>query len=136
MRHQVCHIFDVLVNVVVVLPQVRYLALDENCRVRRAGFAYRITYERFLGRYKMLSRSTWPNPRSGSAKDNAMRILEELGLASDCVQGRTKIFIRTPHTVFHLEEQRALRIPYIVTYLQKASATADANDAFLRRISR
>ena len=31
--------------------QVRYLGLLENVRVRRAGFAYRTTYERFMWRY-------------------------------------------------------------------------------------
>lgn len=32
--------------------QVKYLGLMENLRVRRAGFAYRRTYEAFLERYK------------------------------------------------------------------------------------
>ena len=35
------------------LHQVRYLGLLENVRVRRAGFAYRQTYETWLGRYKV-----------------------------------------------------------------------------------
>ena len=30
--------------------QVRYLGLLENVRVRRAGFAFRTTYDRFLWR--------------------------------------------------------------------------------------
>ena len=40
--------------------QVRYLGLLENVRVRRAGFAHRQPYDRFLWRYKMLSKQTWP----------------------------------------------------------------------------
>lgn len=36
--------------------QVKYLGLMENLRVRRAGFAYRRTYETFLQRYKCLSK--------------------------------------------------------------------------------
>lgn len=35
--------------------QVEYLGLLENVRVRRAGFAYRQTYPRFLQRYKTSS---------------------------------------------------------------------------------
>ncbi len=31
--------------------QIRYLGLQENVRVRRAGFVYRQTFERFLHRY-------------------------------------------------------------------------------------
>ena len=31
--------------------QVEYLGLLENVRVRRAGYAYRMTYERFVHRY-------------------------------------------------------------------------------------
>jgi myosin-1 len=33
-----------------VVHQVSYLGLLENVRVRRAGFAHRITYQRFLKR--------------------------------------------------------------------------------------
>lgn len=48
--------------------QVKYLGLMENLRVRRAGFAYRRTYEMFLERYKSLCPQTWPS-YTGSAKE-------------------------------------------------------------------
>uniref|UniRef100_A0A9J2Q446 Myosin motor domain-containing protein n=1 Tax=Ascaris lumbricoides TaxID=6252 RepID=A0A9J2Q446_ASCLU len=99
--------------------QVRYLGLLENVRVRRAGFAYRIHYDRFLQRYKLLSTKTWPNPASGTSLDNTMVILNEYGLAGDCVNGKTKLFVRSPQTVFRLEELRAERIPLVVIFLQK-----------------
>ncbi|VDM41595.1 unnamed protein product [Toxocara canis] len=99
--------------------QVRYLGLLENVRVRRAGFAYRIEYDRFLQRYKLLSMKTWPNPKQGTAHDNTMVILKEHGLADDCVTGHTKLFVRSPQTVFHLEELRTQRIPLVVIFLQK-----------------
>lgn len=35
--------------------QVRYLGLLENVRVRRAGFVYRQTYERFMARLKKIN---------------------------------------------------------------------------------
>lgn len=79
--------------------QVYYLGLLENVRVRRAGFAYRLTYEKFLQRYKCLSRKTWPNPRSGKAKDNVATILKECSYDNDCRYGVTKIFIKSPQTV-------------------------------------
>uniref|UniRef100_A0A915PTP0 Myosin motor domain-containing protein n=1 Tax=Setaria digitata TaxID=48799 RepID=A0A915PTP0_9BILA len=99
--------------------QVRYLGLLENVRVRRAGFAYRINYERFLQRYKMLSKSTWPNPSRGTARENANILLEKFALHKDCVNGKTKLFIRSPRTVFKLEELRQQKISDIVVILQK-----------------
>ena len=38
-----------------VRTQVLYLGLLENVRVRRAGFAYRTTYEKFIERFKILN---------------------------------------------------------------------------------
>ncbi len=43
-----------------VSKQVKYLGLLENVRVRRAGYAYRQTYEKFMQRFKMCSPKTWP----------------------------------------------------------------------------
>ncbi len=56
-----------------VLHQVRYLGLMENVRVRRAGYAFRMEYDRFLERYKMLSKLTWPKYRGG-ARDGAKHV--------------------------------------------------------------
>ena len=35
-------------------------SLVENLKVCRAGYAHRMPFERFLIRYKMLSKATWP----------------------------------------------------------------------------
>jgi len=99
--------------------QVSYLGLLENIRVRRAGFAYRMDYTRFLRRYKMISKYTWPNFRGGSDKDGCKKILDEQGFSNDVQYGKTKIFIRSPQTIFTLEESRNQKIPGIVVFLQK-----------------
>jgi len=99
--------------------QVAYLGLLENVRVRRAGFAHRTTYERFVQRYKMLSRRTWPNPRKGSSKDATNCIATDQGISNDVVYGNTKIFMRTPQSLFKLEKNRAAMIPSLVIFLQK-----------------
>ncbi|CAH1988239.1 unnamed protein product [Acanthoscelides obtectus] len=99
--------------------QVSYLGLVENVRVRRAGFAYRQRYDRFLKRYKMISQFTWPNFRSGSDKDAVKVIMDEKRFADDVKYGRTKIFIRSPKTLFELENARNDLIPGIVTLIQK-----------------
>lgn len=99
--------------------QVRYLGLLENVRVRRAGFVFRQSYEKFLLRYKMLSQYTWPNFRGGSSKEGVRVLLNELNLIHDTKFGHTKIFIRSPKTLFTLEKYRNDMIPNIVILLQK-----------------
>ncbi|KAJ8950584.1 hypothetical protein NQ314_007808, partial [Rhamnusium bicolor] len=99
--------------------QVSYLGLVENVRVRRAGFAYRQRYDRFLKRYKMISQFTWPNFRSGSDKDGVKVIMDENNFTDDVKYGKTKLFIRSPRTLFALETSRNNLIPGIVTLIQK-----------------
>jgi myosin-1 len=99
--------------------QVSYLGLVENVRVRRAGFAYRQRYDRFLKRYKMISQFTWPNFHSGSDKDGVKVIMDERKFSDDVKYGKTKIFIRSPKTLFALEGARNELIPGIVTLIQK-----------------
>ncbi|XP_064647722.1 unconventional myosin-Id-like [Lineus longissimus] len=107
-----------LFNVERVQHQVMYLGLLENVRVRRAGFAYRMSYVRFLQRYKCVSQFTWPNFR-GCDKDGVKAIMDERGFTSDVQYGRSKVFIRSPRTIFMLEEERTKMIPGIVIFLQK-----------------
>lgn len=99
--------------------QVRYLGLLENVRVRRAGFVHRQRYDKFLLRYKMISQYTWPNFRGGSDRDGVKVLMDEKGFSNDIKYGKTKIFIRSPQTLFALEKQRNDMIPHIVTLLQK-----------------
>lgn len=99
--------------------QVRYLGLIENVRVRRAGFVHRQRYDKFLLRYKMISEYTWPNFRAGIDKDGVKVLMKEKGFLNDVKFGRTKLFIRSPQTLFSLEKQRNDMIPQIVILLQK-----------------
>ncbi|XP_054168663.1 unconventional myosin-Id-like [Oppia nitens] len=99
--------------------QVAYLGLLENVRVRRAGFAYRMTYERFLRRYKMLSARTWPNFRSGNDKDGCRVLIDENRFTNDVKYGKTKIFVRSPQTIATLETERTKLLHNIVVFLQK-----------------
>ncbi|XP_028172664.1 unconventional myosin ID [Ostrinia furnacalis] len=98
--------------------QVAYLGLVENVRVRRAGFASRQRYDRFLRRYKMLSQYTWPNFRGDNTRDAVMVLARDLQL-TDVQFGHTKLFIRSAKTLHGLEAARAELIPSIVTLLQK-----------------
>nr|XP_034985912.1 unconventional myosin-Ig-like [Zootoca vivipara] len=100
--------------------QVSYLGLLENVRVRRAGFAYRQPYDRFLLRYKMTCEYTWPNHLMATDQEATQALVEQHGFQDDVAYGHTKIFIRTPQTLFTLEQERAQLIPIIVLLLQKA----------------
>ncbi|XP_053465671.1 unconventional myosin-Ig isoform X2 [Nycticebus coucang] len=100
--------------------QVAYLGLLENVRVRRAGFASRQPYSRFLLRYKMTCEYTWPNHLLGSDKAAVSALLEQHGLQGDVAFGHSKLFIRSPRTLVTLEQSRARLIPIIVLLLQKA----------------
>ncbi|KAH9044764.1 P-loop containing nucleoside triphosphate hydrolase protein [Lactarius pseudohatsudake] len=93
-----------------VLHQIKYLGLQENIRVRRAGFAYRNTFEKMVERFYLLSPNTsyageytWNgDPRSGCEK-----ILIDTGIAKEEWQmGVTKAFIKNPETLFALETMR------------------------------
>lgn len=95
---------------VAILSQVKYLNLTENIRVRRAGFAYRNTFEKMVERFYLLSPSTsyageytW----TGDVRSGCERILIDTGIPRDQWQmGVTKAFIKDPETLFALETMR------------------------------
>ena len=66
----------------------------------------------------MLVDKTWPN-YSGIDKDGVSEIIDQSGYSSDVKYGRTKLFIRTPKTVFELEKIRAEILPTLVRFLQR-----------------
>lgn len=81
---------------VVVLVDRRLL---DQAEVRRAGFAFRQSYENFLKHYKMLSHLTWPT-WDADAKDGVRLLLMSLELKPiEYAFGRTKIFIKFSETV-------------------------------------
>nr|XP_020655826.1 unconventional myosin-Ig [Pogona vitticeps] len=116
--------------------QVAYLGLLENVRVRRAGFAYRQPYDRFLLRYKMTSEYTWPNHLMATDREATETLISQHGFQEDVAYGRTKIFIRTPRTLFLLEQERAQLIPMLVLLLQKVwrGALARKRCRYLRAV--
>lgn len=93
-----------------VLHQIKYLGLQENVRIRRAGFAYRQTFEKFVERFYLLSPKcsyageyTW----TGDAKSGVRQILKDTSIPPEEWQmGVSKAFIKTPETLFALETMR------------------------------
>ena len=69
-------------------------------QLRRHGYVFRMEYEAFLARYKMLSVHTWPHWMAGGSVDGVTCLLRDLPIsANEYAFGRTKIFIRTSKTV-------------------------------------
>jgi myosin-1 len=66
----------------------------------------------------MITKETWP-VYHGSHYDGTEVIIRNMGFAGDVKYGKSKIFIRSPQTLFALEEERDKYIPHIVLFLQK-----------------
>lgn len=72
----------------------------ETVYVRRQGFCYKLEYQSFLNRYKMLSLHTWPNWTRGSPVEGVSHLLRDLPIPNgEFAFGRTKVFVRSPRTV-------------------------------------
>ncbi|ANB14006.1 myosin 5 [Sugiyamaella lignohabitans] len=107
-----------------VLHQVKYLGLKENVRIRRAGFAYRQTFDKFVERFYLLSRKTsyagdfiW----QGDSRSATIQIFKDTGIpASEYQMGVTKAFIKTPETLFALEHMRDMYWHNMAARIQRA----------------
>ncbi|RKU48332.1 class II myosin [Coniochaeta pulveracea] len=93
-----------------VLHQIKYLGLQENVRIRRAGFAYRQSFDKFVERFFLLSPATsyageftW----TGTTEAAVKQILKDTSIPQEEWQmGVTKAFIKSPETLFALEHMR------------------------------
>nr|XP_033779767.1 unconventional myosin-Ie-like isoform X4 [Geotrypetes seraphini] len=100
--------------------QVEYLGLRENIRVRRAGYAYRRVFKKFLQRYAILTKESWPLWR-GEEKQGVLHLLRSVNMDPDQYQlGRTKVFIKAPESLFLLEEMRERKYDGYARVIQKA----------------
>ncbi|XP_013883996.1 myosin IEb isoform X2 [Austrofundulus limnaeus] len=100
--------------------QVEYLGLRENIRVRRAGYAYRRIFNKFLHRYAILTKETWPQWR-GEERQGVLHLLRSVNMDQDQFQlGKNKIFIKAPESLFLLEEMRERKFNGYARVIQKA----------------
>ena len=78
--------------------KIKYLGLVENVRVRRAGFAYRREFAKFIQRYGVVCKETkfWNGPGDKGIK----LIMDSVNMDNDQWQmGKTKVFIKAPESV-------------------------------------
>ncbi|EXJ56809.1 myosin-1 [Cladophialophora yegresii CBS 114405] len=93
-----------------VLHQIKYLGLQENVRIRRAGFAYRQTFDKFVERFALLSPKlsyAGEYTYTGDVRTASEIIFKDTSIPKEEYQmGVTKAFIKTPETLFGLEHMR------------------------------
>lgn len=100
--------------------QVEYLGLKENIRVRRAGFAYRRPFKKFLERYAILTKETWPR-WNGDIRRGVEHLMTAVNMERDQWQmGKTKVFVKAPESLFLLEELRDRKFDGYARKIQKA----------------
>ncbi|XP_021935115.1 unconventional myosin-Ie-like [Zootermopsis nevadensis] len=100
--------------------QVEYLGLKENIRVRRAGFAYRRPFNKFLHRYAILTKETWPCWK-GDDRKGIEWIMRSVHMEKSQFQlGKTKVFVKAPESLFMLEDQRDRKYNHYARVIQKA----------------
>ncbi|XP_006869067.1 PREDICTED: unconventional myosin-If [Chrysochloris asiatica] len=100
--------------------QVEYLGLKENIRVRRAGFAYRRQFPKFLQRYAILTPETWPRWH-GDERQGVQHLMRAVNMEPDQYQmGSTKVFVKNPESLFLLEEMRERKFDGFARTIQKA----------------
>jgi len=119
-----------------VMHQIEYLGLKENVRVRRAGFAYRRPFEKFVKRYEILTPETAPktNKFGSRTQDAAKHLLKSVQMDPNQYQmGRTKLFIKDPASLFLLEEERERRFDQHARVIQKAFRKYFSRQKLLRQ---
>ncbi len=82
--------------------QIKYLGLVENVRVRRAGFAYRREFDKFIRRYGIVNKQTmfW----TGDSAQGIRIIMGTVNIEGEQFQmGKTKVFIKAPESVSRLD---------------------------------
>lgn len=111
--------------------QIKYLGLVENVRVRRAGFAYRREFAKFLQRYDIVSKETkfWKGPVDKGIKLVMNSVNMDL---QEWQMGKTKVFIKSPESLFLLEEIRERRYNEYALILQKAFRKFNAVQFYLK----
>jgi len=120
-----------------VMHQIEYLGLKENVRVRRAGFAYRRPFDKFVKRYEILTEETSPRNRKqfrGNVQQAVEHILSSVGMEKSQYQlGKSKLFIKDPASLFLLEEVRERKFDQFARLIQKAFRKYFSRQKLLRQ---
>ena len=99
----------------------------------RNGFYFNFTHIKFLNRYKILSPFTWPHFQSHSVVESIAQIIRSVPLpAAEFAIGLSKVFIRSPRTLYELNEFRSIRLNSLATLIQKTFRCYSQRNLFLK----
>ncbi len=119
---------------VLTLEQLRYSGVFEAVRIRKQGYPFRYTYERFVERYKcvMLRDAKWVPLKTKDPRDQVKEILDSTKQDfSDLQKGATMCLYRA-HTHRLLELLRALALEKVCALIQ-AIVRGSIARTFVRR---
>ncbi|XP_017084149.1 unconventional myosin-Ib isoform X1 [Drosophila eugracilis] len=123
------HQFDMAL----VQHQVRYMSLMPLVHLCRTGHCYHLLHVKFFHRYKLLNSLTWPHFHGGSQVEGIALIIRNLPLPSaEFTIGTKNVFVRSPRTVYELEQFRRLRISELAVLIQKMFRMYYARKRFQR----
>ncbi|KMZ05478.1 unconventional myosin-Ia isoform X2 [Drosophila simulans] len=123
------HQFDMAL----VQHQVRYMSLMPLVHLCRTGHCYHLLHVKFFHRYKLLNSLTWPHFHGGSQVEGIALIIRNLPLPSaEFTIGTKNVFVRSPRTVFELEQFRRLRISELAVLIQTMFRMYHARKRFQR----
>ncbi|KAJ3306091.1 Unconventional myosin-Ie, partial [Blyttiomyces sp. JEL0837] len=87
---------------------------------RRAGFCYRNFFDKFLRRFAILTTQTWPSWH-GNAHEGIKIIMDSVNMdPKEWQLGKQKVFIKSPESLFLLEEQRDRKFHGYAKVIQRA----------------
>jgi len=107
--------------------QALYLGLLENVKVRRAGYAFRMPYDRFVAKYK--STTAGHDGYSSDVRSASQTILKAASI-SDFQMGKTMVFIKSPKSLFELEDKKKLFLDEAASYLPAGDGLVAADKVF------
>ncbi|XP_053177675.1 unconventional myosin-VIIa [Scomber japonicus] len=115
------------------LRQLRYSGMMETIRIRKAGYPVRYTFEEFLGRYRVLLRTSLCDPKTESKEKCCESICETvLDGKGDWKTGKTKIFLKDIHDMM-LEVERMKELNVKALVIQKVMRGYKYRREFLRK---
>lgn len=107
-------------DLALVQHQVRYMSLMPLLNLCRSGHCFHLPHGKFFNRYKALNTITWPHFHSGSTIEGIALIIRNLPLPSaEFTIGTKNVFIRSPRTVYELEQFRKVRLNDLAVLIQK-----------------
>jgi len=99
----------------------------------RTGHCYHLLHVKFFHRYKLLNSLTWPHFHGGSQVEGIALIIRNLPLPSaEFTIGTKNVFVRSPRTVYELEQFRRLRISELAVLIQTMFRMYHARKRFQR----